>query len=245
MKVGCGITTFNRCDYFKQSFNSAIDKLKNVVDVWCVYEDHSTKDAKEYNEFFKEIDTKYPFVKIFRPESNGGVAKAKNTLLKYMMSEDCDYLFTQEDDIIIKDEKAVTGYIEATKQSGFSHLCFAYHGPMNQGGPLYSDQWLEYHGACIGAWCLYTKEIIEKVGYFDENFKNAWEHVEMTKRIGDEGFCPPFGLFIDATGSKDWLEEIPGSIDNSAIRPLNDWKDNIDKGLEYWKSKDGVGLPKL
>ena len=55
----------------------------------------------------------------------------------------------------------------------------------------------------------------------------------------------PFGLFIDAAGSKDWLEEIPDSIDNSAIRPRDDWQKNIDEGLEYWKSKDGVGLPKL
>jgi GT2 family glycosyltransferase len=244
MKVGIGITTFNRCGYFKQSFNSAIDKLRNVVDVWCVYEDHSDKDIKEYDEFFKEIGTRYPFVKIIRPTSNGGVAKAKNTLLRHMMDEGCDYFFLLEDDIVIKDKKAITGYIKAAQQSGFPHLCFAYHGTMNK-EPMYRDEWLEYHGACIGAWCLYTREIIEKVGYFDENFKNAWEHVELTKRIGDQGYCPPFGLFIDASGSKYWLEEIEGSIDNSAIRPLKDWKDNIDKGLEYWKSKDGLGLPPL
>ena len=245
MKVGVGICTYNRSSYFKQSFTAAIDKLHNVVDVWCVYEDGSDKDIKEYDEIFKWIEKEYPFVKIFRPRANGGVARAKNTLLKHMMDQDCDYLFLLEDDIIVKDEKAVTGYIKSAEQSGFSHLCFAYHGPMDKEGPMYKDQWLEYHGACIGAWCMYTKEIIEKVGYLDENFHNAWEHVELTKRIGDEGFCPPFGLFIDAAGSKDWLEEIPGSIDYSAIRPRDDWQKNIDEGLKYWKKKDGVGLPRL
>lgn len=544
MKVGVGICTYNRSSYFKQCFTAAIDKLKDVVDVWCVYEDGSDKDIKEYDEIFTWIEKEYPFVKIFRPRANGGVAKAKNTLLKHMMDENCDYLFLLEDDIIVKDEKAVTGYIKSAEQSGFTHLCFAYHGPMNK-EPMYKDQWLEYHGACIGAWCMYTKEIIEKVGYLDENFKNAWEHClggntniltkngwknisdisgtnqillskggqwinseiksfgvqdtvilnlkykkskktiittkdhiwilksgkekitsklkkkdilktvygyglsdkvkispigiqhgicvgdgyndrgnvklslykhkaelikyfpnfiskpthhegfkisgfpksfkqlpsidesneyllgflcgytatdgslskgkvtitsvkkenvdfvrdicgilgvrcgevkkyisktsyvgpttyysisfsaerlgkeffinphhkledkvykpvnwevvsitegvkqevfcaivpnkksfviegnilthncEYTKRIGDQGFCPPFGLFIDAAGSKDWLEEIPGSIDYSAIRPRDDWQKNIDEGLEYWKKKDGVGLPKL
>ena len=39
-----------------------------------------------------------------------------------------------------------------------------------------------------------------------------------TKRIGEAGYCPPFGLFIDAAGSKDWLEEIPESMNNSSIR---------------------------
>lgn len=244
MKVGVGICTYNRLDYFKQSFNAAIDKLRDVVDVWCVYNDGSDKDSEYYDEFLNLVEETYPDIKIFNPRSNGGVAKAKNTLLKHMMDQDCDYMFLLEDDIIIKDEKAVTGYIEATKQSGFTHLCFAYHGPMNK-KPLYADQWLEYHGACIGAWCLYTKEIIEKVGYFNEKMINAFEHVHLTKRIGDLGYCPPFGLFIDATGSKDWLEEIPGSIDHSSIRPREDWQSNIQKALQIWKEEDGQGLPKL
>lgn len=245
MKVGVGITTYNRASYFRQCFTAAIDKLRNVVDVWCVYEDGSDKDIKEYDDIFRWIEKEYHFVKIVRSRANGGVAKAKNTLLKHMMDEGCDYLFLLEDDIIVKDEKAVTGYIESAKNSGFSHLCFAYHGPMNQEGPMYKDQWLEYHGACIGAWCMYTREIIENVGYFNEKMINAFEHVHLTKRIGDQGFCPPFGLFIDASGSKDWLEEIPGSIDHSSIRPREDWQDNIKKALEIWKLDDGVGLPPL
>lgn len=245
MKVGVGICTYNRLEYFKQSFNAAIDKLHDVVDVWCVYNDGSDKDTEYYDEFLNLIEKTYPDIKIFNPRSNGGVARSKNTLLKYMMDKNCDYLFTLEDDIIVKDEKAVTGYIEAAEKSGFSHLCFAYHGPMNQSGPMYKDEWLEYHGACIGAWCMYTKEIIEKCGYFNEKMINAFEHVHLTKRIGDQGFCPPFGLFIDAAGSKNWLEEIPGSIDHSSIRPREDWEENIKKALETWKLEDGVGLPRL
>ena len=244
MKVGVGICTYNRLDYFKQSFNAAIDKLHNVVDVWCVYNDGSDKDSEYYDEFLNSVEKTYPDIKIFNPRANGGVGKAKNTLLKHMMDHNCDYMWLLEDDIIIKDEKAVTGYIEAAEKSGFSHLCFAYHGPMNK-VPMYKDDWLEYHGACIGAWCLYTKEIIEKVGYFNEKMINAFEHVHLTKRIGDMGYCPPFGLFIDATGSKNWLEEIEGSIDNSSIRPREDWESNIQKALQIWKEEDGQGLPKL
>jgi GT2 family glycosyltransferase len=244
MKIGVGIVTFNRHSYFKQSFYSAIEKLGKVVDVWCVVDDCSDKEVEKYNDIFANIKQCKANPKIFRSSVNRGVAGSKNTLLKYMMEEKCDYMFILEDDIIIKDEKAVTGYINAAEKSGFSHLCFAYHGEMNK-EPLYSDDLLEYHQACIGAWCLYTPEMINKVGYFDENFRNAWEHVHLTKQLGDNGFCPPFGLFIDAAGSKDWLEEIPNSIENSSIRPLADWQENIDKGLEYWKKLDGVGLPKL
>jgi len=36
--IGVGITTYNRASYFKQCFTAAINKLKDVVDVWCVYE---------------------------------------------------------------------------------------------------------------------------------------------------------------------------------------------------------------
>ena len=242
MKLGVGLSTYNRPEYFKQSIESGIKHILDIVDVFYVYNDGSDKKfEKEYQRIYKELPKK---IVVIDNKENHGVGYAKNRLLEKMMADNCDYMWLWEDDIIIKDEKAVTGYIDSAKNSGFSHLCFAYHGPMNK-EPMYKDDWLEYHGACIGAWCMYTKEIIEKVGYFDENFHNAWEHVELTKRIGDEGFCPPFGLFIDAAGSKYWLEEIPDSIDNSAIRPRKDWKESIDKGLEYWRKKDGVGLPKL
>ena len=87
--------------------------------------------------------------------------------------------------------------------------------------------------------------IVPKKKSFVINGNILTHNCELTKRIGDEGFCPPFGLFIDAAGSKDWLEEIPGSIDYSAIRPRDDWQKNIDEGLKYWKKKDGVGLPRL
>lgn len=243
MKLGIGLSTYNRPDYFRQSINSGIKHLLNLVDVFYVYNDGSDKKfEKEYKEIYKTLPEK---IKVIHCGENHGVAFAKNRLLEKMMDDNCDYMWLWEDDIIIKDEKAVTGYIDSAKNSGFSHLCFAYHGPMNQEGPMYKDQWLEYHGACIGAWCMYTREIIEKVGYFNEKMINAFEHVHLTKRIGDQGFCPPFGLFIDAAGSKDWLEEIPGSIDHSSIRPREDWQKNIDNALKTWQEEDGVGLPKL
>lgn len=242
MKLGVGLSTYNRPEYFKQSIESGIKHILDIVDVFYVYNDGSDKKfEKEYQEIYKTLPDK---IKVIDCKENHGVAFSKNRLLEKMMADNCDYMWLWEDDIIIKDEKAVTGYIDSAENSGFSHLCFAYHGPMNK-EPMYKDEWLEYHGACIGAWCMYTREIIEKVGYFNEKMINAFEHVHLTKRIGDEGFCPPFGLFIDAAGSKDWLEEIPGSIDNSSIRPREDWQDNIKKALEIWKELDGVGLPKL
>jgi hypothetical protein len=40
----------------------------------------------------------------------------------------------------------------------------------------------------------------------------------------------------DATGSDLWLEEIPGSFENSAIRPRADYQANIDGGLAHWRA---------
>lgn len=85
---------------------------------------------------------------------------------------------------------------------------------------------------------MYTRRVINTVGYFDENFINAWEHIEHTKRIADAGLTTKWGIFPDVHGSKNWLEEIPGSIDSSSIRPRADWMANTINGLIYWRNKD-------
>jgi GT2 family glycosyltransferase len=233
MKIGLGVVTYNRPDYFNKTIKGVIKHLKSHLDLLCVYNDCSTIDYS----YPPEIDV------IYKPKKNHGVARAKNTLLKSMIDYGCDYLFLLEDDVIPQSEKAIAGYIEAHKKSGYHHFNFHDHGPANKSGFLDASDVITIWPHCVGAYSFYTKECIEKVGYMDENFKNAWEHVEHTARIAKEGMHPPFWFFVDATGSENWLKEIEGSIQNSSIRQDEEWKKNMQKGLEYWKEKDGIGLP--
>lgn len=249
MKIGIGITTFNRPDYLKQCLESLTKNIKSV-DFISVYNDGSTV---EYPEITKPSNVE-EFHYLFN-EQNHGVAHAKNALLRAMIGAGCDHLFLLEDDILLLDDKAITEYIRIGEEYGFEHFMFAHHGAANAGGSVYSDSNIDYFPACVGAWCYYTKssllklkEIEEKQGleypgFFDENFHNAWEHVEHTKRLGDAGFTGWFGMFVDIKDSKKYISEIPGSIDNSSIRPNAGWKKNQLEGLEYWEKKWGEKAP--
>jgi hypothetical protein len=77
----------------------------------------------------------------------------------------------------------------------------------------------------------------------DEKFNNVLEHFEHTVRIIKAHLTSPCFSFADAANSDKWLKPIVGSLEHSIIRENENWKDNMSKGLEYWKKKDGRGIP--
>lgn len=235
-KTGVAILTYNRPEFCKQALEYVL-KLKNI-DCRALHDDCS--DKADYTEVFNSIPKDF---KLIRPETNGGVAKAKNRVVKYLLDEGCDYIVLIEDDILVKDENAVSKYIEAFEKTGIEHFNFHNHGPANKVGPVNVGEIITLWPHCVGAFSFYTRNCFETVGLFDEHFKNAWEHVEHTGRIAKAGLTTPFWYFADVTGSENLIEEIPNSIENSSIRHTEEWTKNMHEGLDYWFKKDGIGLP--
>lgn len=235
MKVGLGITTYNRPDYLDKCLEGVKSHLQDVIDSCYLYNDGSIKGKTEYKQIYKTLPKK---IKYKHSIKNMGVGHAKNYLLKRMMDDGCDYMFLLEDDIVPQSPKAITEYIRLSDESGIEHFLFAHHGTENIGKLCLSEKGVELYTACIGAYCMYTRQVIEKVGYFDENFKNAFEHVEHTFRISRAGFTTPFPTYPDVENSQDYLKEISGSIGNSSIRVRSDWLINIIQALSYWQEKD-------
>jgi GT2 family glycosyltransferase len=234
VKVGLAVITYNRLDYLKKCLTCLYENSWGGAQVRLIVDDCSTDGTKEW---LQDQD----YWTVFK-DKNYGVAHSKNTALKAMMDEGCDYMFVLEDDILMLDPKTCIKYIGYAIAHGLDHMNFALHGPLNKG------RMRMYKGICtypdsVGAFSLYTKECINSVGYLDENFKNAWEHVEHTYRIAEAGLTTPFWWFADHPDSAEMLTEIPGSIDNSSIRPRDDWKQNIDEGREYFIKKHGHWLP--
>lgn len=223
MKTGLGTTTYNRPEYFKQ----CIESFKYVnPDFVCAY-----NDGSHY-----ELEMNHPEIEYFESPVNKGVATAKNWLLHRMMDEGCDHIYLLEDDITFTGD-ALSLYLEVADKSGFQHLNFAHHGNANTDRKLYGDQWVEYYPHLVGAFSYYSREVIEKVGYFDDRMKNAYEHVQHTWRIAGAGYTSPFWMFADAANSKSVLQEIPGSIDNSSIRIRDDWDKNTQEALDLWRQQ--------
>jgi len=87
---------------------------------------------------------------------------------------------------------------------------------------------------------FFTREVLERVGLIDEQFYNAWEHVDHTYRIIKAGFHPPFWWFADLANSHKLLTEAPGAIDNSSIANKSEqWAKNVYGGREIYLKKHG------
>ena len=234
MTVAIGLVTYNRPRFADKSIRA----LKTAVSpLDCALSLCNDGSDPKYRAEYARADSRAPEMTVLERE-NGGVAKAKHALLQHMLdTTSADWLFLLEDDILLKSPKAVTEYVRVAESSGLHHLSFAHHGPAHVGGPVDVDGDVEFYAHSIGAWGLYSRECLEAVGLFDENFHNAWEHVEHDLRLMEAGFMPGAEVhrFPDVKDSALWLTEIPNAIEQSVIRPRSDWQQSIVQGLLYWR----------
>ena len=242
-KTGIAIVGYSRPDYLKQCLESVGKNNLGGADEVIVCLDYKDDETMKAN---LAVVEQSGFTKVVPSMKNEGVAANKNKGLAYFMERGYDHIFLMEDDILMKDPKTCLKYVAYAQMMKLEHLNFAHHGPANVGSEkIYHLKagMMTVYPHCVGAFSYYSKKCIEAVGYFDTNFKNAWEHVEHTYRIIYADMHPPFWYFPDYPASKKLLEEIPGSIDNSSIRPRSDWKENIAAGQVYWINKHKNWIP--
>lgn len=236
-KIGLGIITYNRPEYFKRIFKSVpLDVLNSVVVV---------NDGTPYGEDLP--------VKVIQHDKNKGVGISKNDAIKHLLNDDCDYIFLMEDDIIIKDPKVFGKYIEASKETGIQHFNYSQHGLMNKlqnsntPNPKIKIEYkngvsIDLYLHCVGAFSFYTKKCLNVVGLLDETFYNATEHLEHTFSIIKNGMHPPFWWFADIHNSNQYLDDIPWSPQTSTISSKPDHRDTVLKSHRYFFKKHGIEL---
>jgi GT2 family glycosyltransferase len=231
-----GIVTKDRVDFFQKCYDSV--KKSNNVDFIMVVNDGEQDVKVDENDIY------------LKNKKNLGVGKSKNLLFKKALELKADHIFLVEDDIIMKNPEVFNEYIKARNLTGIQHFCFGYHGPANKSGisggkprPRYIIDYgnvkIAINMHSVGAFCYYTREVLEKCGLIDENFHNAFEHVEHSYRIAKDGYTTPYWNWADLANSMDYLDEIECSEKSSSIRPRQDWKENIIKGATLFQKKHG------
>ena len=236
--VGVGIVTCNRPDFFLKCFRSIPKDVELVV----------VNDGTDFQDW-KKLLTERSFEYIHNKQ-NLGVGKSKNILFRHLLEKGCADIFLIEDDIIIKNPDVFREYIRAKDITGIQHFNFGYHGPANKNGisggvPVpryiidYGDIKIAFNTHSVGAFCYYTKALLDKVGLIDEDYTNAFEHVDHDYRCYKAKMAPPYWHFADLANSMDYLDEIQCSEASSAIRPREDWRRNIEQGAMLFKQKHG------
>ena len=228
MTAALGIVTCNRPSFFEKCAKSVAKHLDVPV---FVYNDGS--DPKHHGAY-KRGYRALPDAHIVHADENRGVAYAKNQLLLKMLASDADWLILCEDDLKVLSTGAVDGYVQACEESGLHHLSFIHHGDAGKNPPVETTPILAYYTDAVGSFCIYSREALETCGLFDECFHNAWEHVEHTLRLAEGGFTSGAYRFADARWSNNWVQEQPGAIEKSSIRPRPDCQANIVNGMRYW-----------
>jgi len=239
-KIGLGIMTYKRPDYFKKIFASV---PKEAVHELVVVNDGTPYDF--------DIDAT-----LIQHETNKGIGVSKNDAMKHLLERGCEYIFLMEDDIIIKDSSVFERYINASKETGIQHFNYSQHGLMNKfpnsetPNPRVkidykNDVSVELYPHCVGAFCFYTKKCLDKVGLMDENFFNATEHLEHTYNIIKNDMHPPFWWFADIANSNKYLADIPWSVSTSTISSSPKHNETVLRGLNYFHKKHGEELLKI
>jgi GT2 family glycosyltransferase len=251
-KIGLGIITCNRPEYLKNLVTSLVTCIDDIDELVVINDGTSITN---FNLFKGEL---------LENETNLGVAKSKNKALKYLLSKNCDYYFLIEDDMKIINPLVFQTYIDLCNISGIQHFNYGPGSPFNrkqsiQNFDLHNRHLLEEktepnpklivdYKSCklalyehvTGTFSFYTKKILDIVGVIDEQFFNAWDHVDHTYSIIKAGYHPPFWWFADIHDSHKFIEPQQSAIKNSSTsKNTESWLNNVRENAERYKQKNG------
>lgn len=239
-KIGIGILTCDRQDYYKKCLSSVsnIIKLDNKFDYITI----CVNDGQSYQLNLPDADF------VVNHTHNKGVSYSKNELMLYLLGKGCDYIFIIEDDIELINSQVFTKYIQASERSGIHHLICGSLTP-SRGSVLQAFKYVNsdiqicvYHN-CDGGFTFYTRECLLNTGMFDEHYWNALEHVDLTYRLSLFKYTTPFGYFADIAESDKYIRSIGGEFNDSIINKTNNKK--VEAAFTYFKHKFGVGFPEI
>lgn len=254
-KIGIGVITCDRHEYFSkclESLNGA--KYSELVVV----------NDGEPHEYLQELENFGAITKYIQNEINLGIGKSKNRAIKHLMDSGCEHIFIIEDDIIIKNSEIFQKYIEAYEETGISHFNYGLGTPFNrkqsiqfdlhnrheldnEGEPNpriiveYNNVKISFYPHICGMFSYYNRKVIESIGYIDEQFYNAWEHVDHTYQAIKKGFHPPFWWFADICNSDEYISAQKDAIKNSVTaKNTDEWMENVQRNAEKYRTKNGT-----
>jgi len=184
MKIGIGVISYKRpkeCLAVCQEILKTVNRSANEYFFVCAVDQEDIGEYKDVAKIFPLVNGK-----------NGGVAVNKNRALFNLRK--CDVVFLLEDDFKPIYPGWVELYLLAIKESGMQHFN---HIRLDHRDRLYKV--IRLPSLTLGIYekntaqlMVMTKEVIDKVGYFDIRYgKFGYEHSDYTRRCKLAGLCSP------------------------------------------------------
>ena len=233
--IGIAIITCDREEFFKRCLSSIPFTDRLII----------INDGQPY-----PLQTYPEGVPVLQHTRNMGVAASKNEALRKLIDRGCEHLFLIEDDIRLLRADVFETYIKTAAASGIWHLNYALHGSYNRdssSAPQVKNI-IEYkpgisvafYQNILGAFSYYLKGVIKNVGYMDEGFRNAFEHVDHTYRIIKKGLHPAFWWFADIAESWNYIEDQTENYAGSKIRNEKEFAANFQRAMSLFQYKHGT-----
>ena len=206
-KFVIGVITYNRVKYFEECFLSLLDNLSTDVNYLLViaegYHENSVLKFLKSLKYKNNVCVKY----IINYEHY--IYNQTNSIFKLVEDFNYNFGFIMNDDILVKKFGWDIEYYNISKKHGYDHLVFFDKKFKKSDHNIRKEDLQSFCKAinCQGALFTFTKELLIKVGYFDEeNFKiRGHSHIEFTIRCCKMGYNKLNELY-DIIDSNKYLE---------------------------------------
>jgi glycosyltransferase involved in cell wall biosynthesis len=173
--IGIGITTHNRYDIFKKTFEE-MKRFAPANAKIVVVDDASDKPVPE---------TTYRF------SQNAGIARAKNKCFELLYNAGCEHFFLFDDDCYPVVEDWYKPYIES-KEPHLNYIFEEFSGTnrpvLNDTLLLYKDSAIKAYSHVRGCMCYYKRICLDVCGGMSPLFgKWGYEHPDLSNRIYNAG----------------------------------------------------------
>lgn len=213
MKIGIGVTTYNRPKHLELWINQIKKYINYSCDIYIA--DDATGEGKltcydkekNISTFVSSKDKAY---------KRKGIAERKNECLRHL--SDCDYIFLFDDDCFPIKAGWAGLFIESSKVSGQQHFMYLCETPTIK--KIGQNMSINIYNNCAGCFIFLTKEVIEKVGGYGTYGIYGAEHAGYTERIHAAGLTP-LGKYTCPAGVDEYIYPMDYRFDKSFNRQVN------------------------
>ena len=229
-KISIAISTRNRPSTFKKVVHEILKKTP--IDVMNFF---TVDDASDYP--YSDAD--------YRFKERAGISAVKNKCLQLCYESDADHFFLFDDDTYPISDNWWIPYVKSKQQ----HLSYTFGPGMVICSDIVTSFRLsgdhvrcttEYHTKSHivpnGCMTYFTRECIDKVGGFDTNYPNKYEHTDLSRRIFNSGITQT--PYIDVVNSDKLIYCLDQDIAIQRSFTEQEMKDNLNKGYEYFRSRE-------